>query len=150
MKQVQTVAKKGFTLVEVVIFIMLISMIFVTISYSMASTIRDTKVNEHKILGSHYADELKEWISSQRETDWPTFYAKGSPGGTTYCFPNATLDWTQVAPCNQYLNGIYMRQAVLTTPVGSPNQVNVDITVSFSDTGRNFTIPIHTIFSLWE
>jgi hypothetical protein len=116
----------------------------------MAATIRDTKVNEHKILGSHYADELKEWISSERETDWPLFYARGSSSGTTYCFPNATLNWSVVAPCNQYLNSIYLRKATLTTPVSSPNQVNVDISVSFTDTGRTFTIPIHTIFSLWE
>src|SRR5437870_221912 len=102
---------QGFTLVEVVIFIMLISIIFTVLSYTMASTLRDAKVNEHKIIASRYAQELNEWLGSEKETDWSIFYnTRASGAGTKYCFNNLTLNsssWASATCPSSNLDTLY-------------------------------------------
>lgn len=153
----------GFTLVEVLVFVTVLAMFFVVAAAVAITSMRNMKVNEHKILATRYSEELLEWLRAKREIDWVTFYGRASSGaGTTYCFnvsPIADTDissetsgWPSAGICSSPPSGlnpaIYNRTVTLTR-VGS-DQVNVAVKVSWSEFGNSYSIPINTLFAVWE
>ena len=60
----------GFTLVEVLVFITILSGVFVTTLAIATQALRVSKTAEHRTLATHYADELSEWMLSESEEDW--------------------------------------------------------------------------------
>lgn len=152
--------KKGVTLVEVLIFVTILSIFFISAASVMTAALRNMKVNEHKIIATHYAKQLEEWLRSQREDDWEAFNQKDniSAGYTQYCFNDISLSWPVVAgacPVNPTsLNPpIFNRDVKLTSNDcggGYVCSVNVDITVSWSDLGQNYSVPVRSMFEIFE
>ncbi len=141
---------RGFTIVEVLIFISLISLLFVTVSYIISGTLRDATINRHRILASYYANDAKEWLSSERETDWQIFRSYTSTNGTHYCFDTSVnINWPQSGVCSAYDTKGYKRDVFLTL---NPNQtqVTVNIIVSWQDGQNTYKVTDDTIFSLYE
>lgn len=105
---------KGFSLVEILIFIAILSVVLVASVSVTTFFFKTTSVNQHKILASHYADEALEWIKSEKETDWNIFINRGSLNGSTYCL--VTLNWSTPGTCNgnQFLNNIFLVEGTLT------------------------------------
>lgn len=72
--------KSGMTIVEVLIFITILSVVLVSLSAVTASVIRQSKANYNKTYATHYAEELAEWIRVQRDVvGWNSFHAKAIP-----------------------------------------------------------------------
>lgn len=142
---------KGFTLVEVLIFVTLISLIFITVSYTVTLSLKNTKINEHKILATHYAEELKEWLRGEKEVDWLSFTDSISQG-TTYCvnsIPDDVSNLTSgICPPESFLDGIFKRE--LTINEETANQVKFKVEVKWEEGPNNYLVPISTVFSLWE
>ena len=139
----------GFTLVEILIFVTLISIIFVTFSALTAVSINKEQVNEHKILSSHYGEELREWMRGQKEIDWDSFV---STKMGTWCFntePVTTWPQTQGA-CSSYgLKSLFKREATLTA--NSDNtQVNELLTLTWSEGSNIFHVPLSTLLTIYE
>lgn len=78
----------GFTLIEVVVFIAIASVILVTIVSFSINVIRQSLISQHKLYATRYADEFAEWLRIQKELSWQDFYTKSqavpSPD-TVYC-----------------------------------------------------------------
>jgi len=145
----------GFTLVEVLIFVTLITLIFTTVSYIITISLKNTKTNEHKILATHYAEELKEWLRGEKEVNWNDFITKGSVLGVQWCVNTIPSDLSglQTGPCSTYglHNNIFKRDLTLTNNiVPNPTQVTVNILIEWKEDNNTYTIPINTVFSLWE
>ncbi len=66
--------KKSFSLIEVLIFVTILTLFFIVAAAVIITSLRDMKISEHKILATRYAEELMEWLRSDKEVDW---------GGTT-------------------------------------------------------------------
>lgn len=99
-------------------------------------------------MATRYAEELSEWLRSEKEIDWNAFAARADPGGTTaHCFN--TLSWSSTCGA---ISGIYTRNAYLqeVTNAGFVYQVNVTVNVTWSEAGKNYSVPIRTTFSVWE
>ncbi len=157
MKKFSSYAQKGFSLMEVLIFITVLSVIFLAIAYATSQSIKQTKFNEQKLLATRYAEELEEWFRGEKESDWATFYGtRAGAGGRTYCFSDSTYDgsgnliWPTTGNCglSYDLRSLYKREATLTQSLGS--QVQVVIRVDWRDGPNIFTVPITTILSKWE
>ncbi len=139
--------KNGFSLIEVLIFVSVLALFFVVAVAVTTATLRNMQVNEHKIIATHYAEELSNWLTSQKEEDWNTFvnYASSTP----YCFKS--LNWpASPAACSatdQIAGTIYTRQA---TVDGDTTQMKASITVSWSEGGNKYSVPINTVYQLWE
>ena len=140
----------GFSLIEVLIFISILSLFFVVAAAVTTASLRNMKINEHKILATRYAEELLEWLRSQKEIDWNDFVNTYS--NKTYCFNISPIsDWSIIeAECSdiQLINLLYKRNLRLANTVGT--QVNVSIIVSWNEPGGTYTFPIKTVFSIWE
>ena len=147
---------KSFTIVEVLIFVTLISLIFITISYIITFSLKNTKINEHKILATHYAEELKEWLRGEKEDDWNIFTTKGHVSGSQWCVNTIPIDISTLVggPCGldySLHNNTFKRDLTLTNNVSpNPTQVTVNIIVEWKEDNNIYTIPINTVFSLWE
>ncbi len=143
----------GFTLVEVLVFITILSGVFVTTLAIATQALRVSKTAEHRTLATHYADELSEWMLSESEEDWDVFVANRAPTTTnTYCFNQEPIgSWPSTSgACTAYtLNTIYKRDVVLTkTSIGSGQfQIQADITVTWTEGSNIYTVPVSILMN---
>lgn len=152
-----TPVKNGFTLIEVVIFVAILSMFFVTGMAISTYSLRVMKTNESKIKATLYAEQLFNWIKVQKEIDWSDFvsmYTESDADGKTYCFNNTTISWpvpNTPGSCASFsLASQFKREVVLKNKGTPPNQVNVDIAVQWNEPGGIVSVPLHGTLSLWE
>lgn len=149
----------GFSLVEVLVFVSVVALFFVTAALISSFSLRISKSNETKILGTRYAEELLEWLRGEKEADWEAFTDRITcyptvPCSENWCFdetPIANTDgWQTRASCQTYdLQNTFKRDLVLST-TSDPNQINVVINVSWLEGDSEVTIPIKTVFSRFE
>lgn len=142
----------GFSLVEVLVFISILSLFFIVAVAVVTATIRNMKISEHKILAVRYGEELLEWLRSQKEIDWNSFVSQRS--GKTYCFDQTPItSWSSIeTSCgsSQLINSLFKRQVTITSQGNPVLQTDISITVSWSEPGGDFQAPIKTVFTLWE
>jgi len=140
--------KKSFTLIEVLIFVTILSLFFVAAAAVTIASLRNLKVQEHKILATRYAEELLEWLRGEREADWNQFTTHTG----TYCFNSSPItSWGNSGNCSGYsLNNLYKREVTLTVQGTPPYQVNISIIVSWQELGQTYQVTINSIFTIWE
>lgn len=147
-------SNQGFSLIEVLVFITILSLIFISAAILGTVSIRNSKSTENKIIASRYGEELLDWLRSQKEIDWLAFTARISPS-KTYCFADESFArWPDVGSCgsNQVItNSIFRREATLTynnDPQGE--RVNVEIHLTWSEGGNNYDVTTKGVFTLFE
>lgn len=157
--------KRGFTLLEVMIFTTILSVVLVSAAAFTTRLVYNLRINEHKILANVYASELLEWLNSEREANWNTVYnmASNSPG-TTYCVNGNILVTTlstdttvfriPVAgnPCGfDGITGrnpaIFRRELILVR--NSTNQVTATVRVTWQEAGVTYSDEIQAIYTSW-
>jgi len=144
-------SKKSFTLIEVLIFVTILSLFFVAAAAITIASLRNLKVQEHKILATRYAEELLEWLRGEKEADWNQFTTHSGP----YCFNSSPIqmsNWPTSGNCptGSFLNNLYKREVTLNPQGSPPYQVNVSITVLWQELGQTYQVPINTVFTVWE
>lgn len=141
---------KSFSLIEVIVFVAILAIFFVTSMGVVTFMLQNSKANEHKIVATQYAQELASWLRAQKESNWNDFV--GAAG--TYCFNNSSLPSTlqeaTSGSCGTYgLDSFYKRAATLTYD-GSTQTVRVTETVEWNEGSRVFSVPITAQFSRFE
>lgn len=147
-----TPKKSGFSLIEVLIFITVMSLFFVSAAAVVSVVVKNMKVNEHKILGTRFAQEAVEWLRSEKEVDWNSFSerAPSNDAPAEYCLNS--LAWNSM-PCDYSLKTLYQRTVTLKSIEsvgGYKYQVDVSVMVKWNEPGRAYSVPINTTFSIWE
>lgn len=144
--------KKAFSLIEVLVFITILSLFFVAAMAVTTFSLRNMKASEYKILAAHLAEEGMEWVRSEKEADWSQFTDKDTLGGTTYCIKN--LNWNNSVPCTNYTLGtpaIFKRELKVDNQAGNPiTATDIEITVSWTDGTTVFEVPVKTVLKVWE
>ncbi|MFA9288588.1 MAG: prepilin-type N-terminal cleavage/methylation domain-containing protein [Weeksellaceae bacterium] len=157
---------QGFTIIELIIFITLLSTILVVAASYVTRLLYNMTTNEHRVKARFYAEEVVEWLNGERQSDWQAFQNEASVAGTVYCL-NGTIsldtllqDLTPGA-CSGTNNGyvgvgnrapkIFKRELTLTKNTASnATQVTARITVSWVDRDIEYSVPIETIYSIYE
>lgn len=156
-------SKSGMTIVEVLIFITILSVVLVSLIAVTTSIIRQSKTNYNKTYATHYAEELSEWLRVQRDVvGWNSFYAKAMTAPRTFCMNTAVAlntafsalitgacPYTGIVGQNP---AIFSRTVVFSqppTPVPSvQNSVNAKITVSWQEPGGAvFSSEVSTVYA---
>lgn len=158
----------AFSLIEVLIFTTILSLFFVVAVSVLTVSLRASKLNEHKILAKHYAEELYEWLISQKEQNWggnttdpSTFTYKASQNTHEYCFQSSPISgWSipvnsTVNDCPTSLQGIFRRYVIFQPYTVSPSdpyidRVKISVGVQWQEMGKTYTVPITSVFSVWE
>jgi len=146
----------SFSLIEVLIFITVLALFFVAAAAVTTVSLRNMKINEHKILATRYAEELLAWLQSQKDIDWDQFATHSTAPGTVYCFNDPLMPdntpWL-TGDCPTSLNGFYSRTVKIEND-GSPPpilQTSVSINVQWLEPGNvPYSVPVNTVFSVWE
>ena len=149
--------KKSFSLIEVLVFVSIVALFFVAAAAVSVATLRNMIINEHKIVATRYAEELSEWLRSEKEADWNLFYTNVSAsacGLTNRCFTSVAGSEDQVwlnscNPCG-LIDNLYSRTVDFSTNPGPPPRVDTTVNVSWQELGNTYTVPIKTGFSLFE
>lgn len=143
----------GFSLIEVLVFVTILSLFFVAAMTVTVFALRSMKTQQYKILATHLAEEAMEWVNSEKESDWTKFISYDTSGGTgtTYCLEN--LNWTSKFSCTGYTLGtptVFKRELVIKNSGTPTSQVDTSINVSWLDSGGIETVNIKTIQRLTE
>jgi len=144
--------KKSFSLIEVLVFVSILSIFFVAALTVSVYYLRMTKSQQYKIIATHLAEEAVEWLKSEKESDWLQFVSYDtSYQGTRYCLEN--LDWSIANSCSGYNLGtpaIFKRELLIKN-IGNPvSQVEADITVSWLENNRENKVSLKTVLTVLE
>jgi len=141
--------QKGFSLIEVLVFVTILGLFFVAAAAITLFSLRNMKVSEHRIIATHYAEELLSWMKNEKDDNWNDFMDNASAGvGTYYCFSSLSWPASSGSCTTEKLDSIYTRQALLT--LVNSSQVSVNITVNWDDSNITYSVPLNTVFTLWE
>lgn len=148
--------KSGFTLIEIIIFVSVLSVFFIMVFQMSTASLATLKTNERRLYATRYAEEILEWLSAEKEGDWEaTFLPKAvSATPTIYCFNAALTTWPTAGTCPSYaLNGLFKREVALsrqanTTP--GDYQVTAVVTVSWQQGSGAMSVPVTTIYNRYE
>ena len=152
MKKINKALKQtaGFSLIEILVFISILSFVFIAAAALGTVSIRNSQNATNKILATRYGEELMNWIRGQKEADWGAFVAKSSP--TPYCFSQEPVSvWPAAGTCNttQLINSLFEREATLTYDEVQ-QRVNVDIVIEWTESGNNFRVNLDSVFAPLE
>lgn len=145
---------KAFSLIEVLVFVSILSLFFIMAVSVTTYSIRNMKIQEHKILATRYAEEAIEWIKQEKEDDWQVFSTKdtSSGSGTNYCLN--TLDWATVSDCgDSYTLGppnIFKRVLIITNFGNPVDKITANLTVSWLENNVVQSIILKSVLNLWE
>lgn len=153
--------KSGFSLVEVMIFITILGLFFISAISLTIYTVRDMRISQNRVIASKYAQEMVEWLKAEKETDWSEFYSKASaiaPGcrefnmelglqTSTYIWDNKTDTCTASTTTPREI-GIFRRKITFTVP--STSLVQIKVNVVWKDGRLDQSVPIDTVFVPWQ
>jgi prepilin-type N-terminal cleavage/methylation domain len=145
--------KKSFSLIEVLVFVSILSVFFVAALTVSVYYLRMTKSQQYKIIATHLAEEAVEWLKSEKESDWLQFVSydtSTSYQGTKYCLKN--LNWSTDNPCPE-TSAIFKRELLIKN-IGNPgdpvSQVEADITVSWLENNGENKVSLKTVLTVLE
>lgn len=153
MKKINKALKQtaGFSLIEILVFITILSFVFIAAAALGTVSIRNSQNAQNKILATRYGEELMDWLRGQKEADWQAFLAKSNP--TPYCFSQepVSLPWPAAGACstNPLINSLFEREATLTY-VEQQQRVNVTVNIDWSESGNNFNVKLSSVFAPLE
>lgn len=140
-------------MIEVLVFVTILALFFISAAAVVTASLRNMKINEHKIIASHYAEELLEWFRGEKETDWNNFVTSQITNfdeDDPYCFNDQEISWLSVSFCqNTFLDSLYKRKAWFEKNEAK-TQVNVSINITWQELGQTFSVPLKSTFSIWE
>jgi len=137
----------GFTLIEVLVFVTVLSLFFISAVTITTFSLRNLKIQEHKIIATRYAEESSEWVKQEKEDDWQVF---ASHNGTNYCLNS--LSWTN-GLCSTYslgTPGFFKRDLILSISGNPTDKITTVLTVSWLEKGVNQNVILKSVYNLWE
>lgn len=138
---------KSFTIVEVLIFITLISLIYIVLLRTLTSVIKLNINAENKLIASFLGDELKEWLSGEKEVSWNFLFDKSNKN---YCFNNEVINWPNSGLClenNFSLKKRFKRELHL---ISKDDRIDYIITVYWREQNQPNFIQIKGLFAKWQ
>jgi len=148
----------GFSIIEIIIFIGILSVVLTAALGFTVRMIMSVRVNEHRLRATYYVEEVKEWLDGEREADWATFESFASPAGVVYCMNQPltltdTLGTLTPGACtsNGLVPAIYHRELTLSKDNPSTaTRVDATIQVTWMENGVQYVEKIQTGYSVWE
>ncbi len=144
----------GFTLIEVLIVISIMSIFFISAVTIAIFSLQNLKSSENKILATRYAEELLEWIRGEKEADWNSLKTIRAGNGffQDWCFnTEPVIDWpSEMGNCDEddtKIRSIFTRVASLKYDT---EKIIIKIKTSWLERNNVVEIPLNTIFSQYE
>jgi hypothetical protein len=143
--------EKGQSLFEVVLALGVITAICVGIVSLAVSAIRNASFSKNKTLAGRYAQEVTEWLRSERDTDFNIF--EDNIITSPRCFPS--LNWTgRVGSCGESDNiaGTPLFRVIefTTNTISGKTVIDASVRVYWDDAQGAHEVRSTTSFSDWR
>ena len=155
MKKVLSLRNRiGFSLIEVLVFITIISLFFITAVTITVFSLKNSKIQQYRILATRFAEEGMEWVKQEKEDDWQVFTLHDDSAGPGVSFCLNSLDWNTKTNCNGIYSlgppNIFKRILVITNSGNPANSIKVNVTVSWLENSFEQKITLKSVLNLWE
>ncbi len=141
---------RGQTLIEIIIAIAVAVLVIAAIAQVATVGSRNATYSQTRTKASEYAQEATEWLRSQRDKNWNVF----ANHDLTYCINTlpadiGTLPATGTGTCGaSYLDVIFQR--TMRFEYISPNQRNITVAVSWTDSKGLHSVSVQTTLTNWR
>jgi len=148
----------AFSLIEVIIFVSILSILFVGAAGVTSFMYKQNQLQVIQLIATHQSEELYQWLRGERTGDWDTFVSHLSNGNTAqntvFCFSDADSDWSgivaTVSSCPYSLDSRYRRSATFhVDSLTAPTQVNVVISTDWNEAGHVRSKIFTSTFTQW-
>lgn len=140
---------RGQTLIELLAALAIAVVVIVAIIALSTKALSNINFARTQSEANRYANELMEWLRSQRDESWSTFASKTG----ARCFPSSPISsWPLSGVCSSgnVISGTQLlRSAVLTLDAGT-NTMTVAITVSWIDDKGTHSTNLNTKLTQWR
>jgi Tfp pilus assembly protein PilV len=153
---------KGQSLFEVMFALVLVTLVIVAVVGLATVSVRNNLYAKNNTLAKRYAQEVMEWLRKKRDAGpWAVFWNyAGSGSENVYCLPTLDSNFTPgswslgagVSSCadDEYINNtVYLRELRLLQE-GTNDKVKATVTVTWTDSKGQHSVPIVSEFTKWE
>lgn len=150
--------QKGQSLFEIIVALAVSTLIIIALVALASTSIKNSTYSRNNTVATRYVQQAMEWLRSERDSDWDSFYLRGS-NTSSWCL--TSLDWSDSRPeqtCqdDEFITNTFFYRTVHFTP-GSVNVNGVDkdfmdvlVKVYWTDTQGLHEVTSTTRFSDWR
>lgn len=142
--------QSGQSFIELIAALLIVSIVLVSLVALVTRSIANATFARNKTLATSYAQESLEWLRSERDRDWASFYGRTN---SSWCI--ATLSWTSngshtgTCAATDVITSTIFRRNISFTRIDASN-VDATVTVSWSDGNGTHQSVATTSFTNWK
>lgn len=147
--------REGFSLIEVLIFTLLTSMVLIALSYATMISVSQSIASENKTKSTRYVQQAHEWLKGQKESDWNLFVDSLDAG--KYCINTlpASIDLisSQIGPCGVTdftLDNKFKRELNILSINNDETEVSYTITNYWREGKNILNSQVSSLLAQWE
>lgn len=143
-------ARKGQSLIEVLIALGIGVLVIVALVQSLVTSIKNSQFAKNQNLATRYSQDAVENIRSKRDNlGWSTMFS--TYNNKTYCIGTGINSWTvKSGSCPVLTDTIFTREAKFSDPGSSLEKLLVEVTTSWTDSSGTHSSKQKTFLTKWE
>lgn len=137
---------RGQTLFELVIAVGVAVLVVTGIVALVTLSLRNANFARDQAQATRYAQEALEWLRSERNNGWNTFYSRMATS-LTWCFD--VLSWSSPGPCGSgsVITGTKFARRAVFSVVEANRSISAQVLVSWTDSQGTHQSKVETIFT---
>lgn len=150
--------KTGVSLVEVAVTIAVVMLVLTALMSAVTSALSTGQFNRNKTIATKYAQEMIEFLRTERSKSWSVFASHSGVSSLQYCF-NADLstvvNWPSEGLCSEGsviddTYDIFVREVTLQNTTGVPNSVTMTVVVTWRQGNRVSNVTLTSVLTKWQ
>lgn len=139
--------QSGQTLAEVVVAIGVVVLLVTGLIFGTSITLKASQYGKARSQAVQYAQEAVEITRTLRDNGWTSFLTYGAVTPLSWCLDKAGVFTAMSGSCSANIDSFYTRQITFTW---EDPKMKVDITVSWTDGNKTYSVPVSTFFTQWK
>ena len=147
--------ESGFSIIEVLIFTLLSSIVLIGMSYATLISIKNSKESQNKTLSTRYMQQAQEWLRGEKELDWNTFV--DSLSSSTYCINTIPQTISEISTflgtCAEddfSLGTSFKRELTIVSINADKTEVIYKVQIYWHDGPNVATSQVSSLLAQWE
>lgn len=144
--------KKGQSLFELMLAVVVVSITLVAMISLVGSTISNTAFSRDRTQAARFTNEAVEWLRSERDLSWTNLTSRASLTGSTYCLNSLSFDSQGTCSTGGTISGTKFTRTLTLVydETNSPSEISVEVITTWSDSGGSHDSRILTTLTNWR
>lgn len=142
---------KGVSLIESVVTLGVVTLLITGLVVGITSSLKTAQASKARSLATQYGQEALEIVRKERDAGWNTFAERDTTGShTDYCMDvDGNLTEYTGNPCTTF-NLNYSRKVSFTKNLADPGQMDVVVTVYWTEGNETKELSLKTKLTQWK